>query len=90
MKPNAKIAQGFDSYIFVMESGKILTGFVTGESADEVQLRQNNGLPARLRKDQIEVRKKTKGSMMPEGLEQSLKPGDFADLLEFLRRGPVR
>jgi hypothetical protein len=47
------------------------------------------GLPdERIARDQIRGGKYLKRSLMPEGFEQALTPAEFADLIEFLRRGP--
>lgn len=85
LKPAAKIAQGFDTYLFVMESGKVITGFVSGESADEVQVRQTNGIALSLKKNEIELRQQKKGSMMPDGIVNSLTPEQLADLIAYLQ-----
>ena len=45
LKPSAKIAQGFDTYVFATTEGKVVSGFVSRESAREVEVRQINGLP---------------------------------------------
>ncbi len=84
LKPSAKIAQGFDTFSFVTVDGKILTGFVVGESADAVQIRQTNGLALSLKKDEIEERVKQETSMMPLGLANNLTPEQLADLIAYL------
>ena len=58
VKPSAKIAQGFDTYNFVLDTGKIITGFVVTESADKVTLRENNGISKAIPQDQVELRVK--------------------------------
>ena len=85
LNPAAKIAQGFDTYLFVMDSGKVVTGFVSGESADEVQVRQTNGLAMSLKKDDIEIRQQKKESMMPVGIANNLTPEQLADLVAYLQ-----
>ena len=84
LKPSAKIAQGFDTYVFVMDDGKQHVGFVTGESAETIAIRKNDGLPLELPQNQIEFRRKQEPSMMPEGLVNNLTPQQLADLLEYL------
>ena len=84
LNPNAKIAQGFDTYAFITVEGKVITGFITSESATDVNLRQTNGLPLVLKNDNIEVRKKSEGSMMPKGLVDNLTPELLADLIAYL------
>jgi putative membrane-bound dehydrogenase-like protein len=85
LKPAAKIAQGFDTYLFAMDSGKVVTGFVSGESADEVQVRQTNGIALTLKKDEIEIRQQKKESMMPVGVANNLTPEQLADLVAYLQ-----
>ena len=85
LRPSAKLAQGFESYLFVMESGKVFTGFVTGESVDKIALRQTNGIPVSLRRADIEQRQKRPESMMPDGLVNNLTPEQLADLIAYLR-----
>ena len=85
LKPSAKIAQGFDTYVFVMKTGKAMTGFVTSESADEVQLRQANGISSTIKKSEVGVRRKSPGSVMPTGLVNSLTPEQLADLVAYLQ-----
>ena len=85
LKPAAKIAQGFDTYLFVMDSGKVITGFVSGESADEVQVRQTNGVAQTLKKNEIDIRQQKKESMMPVGIANNLTPEQLADLIAYLQ-----
>ncbi|MAG92287.1 MAG: heme-binding domain-containing protein [Planctomycetaceae bacterium] len=84
LKPSAKIAQGFDTYAFALESGKLVTGFVVSESAEGVTLREANGLSQTIPQDGIEERAKQDISMMPEGLVNNLTPEELADLLAYL------
>jgi len=84
LKPSAKIAQGFDTYSFITIDGKVLNGFVTGESAAEISVRQTNGVPVILKKENIELRRKSEGSMMPVGMVNNLTPEQLADLVAYL------
>jgi putative heme-binding domain-containing protein len=85
LKPSAKIAQGFDTYGFVTTSGKIVSGFVTSESAENIEVRQATGVPLVLVKTDIEERVKQTKSMMPDGLISNLTPAQLADLLAYLQ-----
>lgn len=86
LKPDAKIAQGFDTYSFITTKGLIHSGFVVGESAEDIQLRQANGLSQTLVKSDIEERLKRKESMMPKGIANNLTPEELANLLSFLEQ----
>ena len=84
LKPNAKIAQGFDSYTFAMESGKLVTGFLVSQSAETVTIRQADGIAQILSRDEIEEQLKSPTSMMPVGLVNNLTPEELANLLAYL------
>jgi putative membrane-bound dehydrogenase-like protein len=84
LKPNAKIAQGFETHIFTMNNGKIHTGFVVREAGDEVEIRDNTGLSTVLRKKDIDDRKQSPLSVMPEGLVDNLTVQELASILAYL------
>ena len=85
LKPSAKIAQGFDTYGFVTTDGKIVSGFVASESAEDVEVRLVTGVPVVLVKTELEERVKQVKSMMPAGLVNNLTPSQLADLLAYLQ-----
>jgi putative membrane-bound dehydrogenase-like protein len=85
LKPSAKIAQGFETYLFEMTDGKVLTGFVVSESAKTVLVRDASGLQRELKLSQIESRTIQKQSLMPEGIVSNLTPEDLADLIAYLQ-----
>ena len=82
--PSKTIAQGFQTNVFEMLDGKTFTGYVTLEAADKVVIRDLNGVEFTIIKKEIEKRKKTDISMMPEGLMAELTMLDFASILDYL------
>ena len=84
LKPNAKIAQGFETNVFVMKSGKTLNGFVTREAGDEVDIRDAAGLGFTLKKADIDERAQSKISVMPEQLVDTLTVPELASILAYL------
>jgi putative membrane-bound dehydrogenase-like protein len=84
LKPSAKIAQGFDTVAFLLFDGKVVTGFVVSESADEVVLRESNGVVRTIAQDDIEERSEQKISSMPTGLVGNLTLEQLADLMAYL------
>jgi putative heme-binding domain-containing protein len=84
LKPSAKIAQGFDSWVFLTTDGSVHEGFVARESAESLHVRRINGLSLELLKSDIEERKKLDQSMMPTGIVGNLTPEQLADLLAYL------
>ncbi|MFL5340572.1 MAG: CotH kinase family protein [Gemmataceae bacterium] len=85
LKPSAKIAQGFETYLFEMADGKAFTGFVVSESARAVLIRDVSGLQRELKRSQIESRTIQKQSLMPQGIVNNLTPADLADLIAYLQ-----
>jgi putative heme-binding domain-containing protein len=85
LKPSAKIAQGFETYLFEMTDGRVFTGFVVSESAKSVLVRDASGLQRELKLSQIESRTIQKQSMMPDGIINNLTPEDLADLIAYLQ-----
>ena len=70
LKPSAKIAQGFETYLFEMADGKVYNGFVVSTSAKAVLIREATGVQRELKLAQIESRTIQKQSMMPDGSGQ--------------------
>jgi putative heme-binding domain-containing protein len=84
LKPNAKIAQGFETHIFTMTDGKVFTGFVVRESGDEVEIRDTTGTAKILKKQEIDERHQSQQSVMPEGLVDTLTVHELASILAYL------
>jgi putative membrane-bound dehydrogenase-like protein len=85
LKPSAKIAQGFETWLFEMADGKVHTGFVVREGPKTVLIREATGIQRELKLAQIESRAIQKQSMMPEGLVNNLTPEELADLIAYLQ-----
>jgi len=84
LKPNASISQGFSTTQIKTKDGKNYIGFITGESAGQLTLRDITGTAHQVRTDDIEERKELETSMMPEGLANSLSYEEFASLITYL------
>ncbi len=85
LKPSAKIAQGFETYLFEMTSGKRFRVSSSATSARTLLIREANGVQRELKLAQIESRTIQKQSMMPEGLAGNLTPEELADLIAYLQ-----
>ena len=84
LKPNAKLAQGFETATFKTKKSGEIQGFVTREGGDSVDVRNIAGQTVTIEKGDITERGKLETSMMPEGLLNSFAPADLANLLAFL------
>ena len=90
LKPSAKIAQGFETQIFAMTDGTQWTGFVSRESGDEVELRGQNAVVTVLQKKDIEARKRSEVSSMPDGLVKNLSVPELAAIVAYLESLPAK
>jgi putative heme-binding domain-containing protein len=85
LKPSAKLAQGYETYRFVMTDDRVFQGFIVSERADATIIRESNGVQRELKKSEIATRQMQKQSAMPEGLAANLTPEQLADLLAYLQ-----
>jgi putative heme-binding domain-containing protein len=84
LKPSAKIAQGFETQWFKTGDDDEVEGFVTKESANEIEIRNIAGISTTLPKGEIKQRGKRESSVMPQGLADKITPQDLASLLVYL------
>jgi putative heme-binding domain-containing protein len=84
LKPNASISQGFATVLIETEDGRSITGFVTAQSADELELRDIAGTSSRVKTSDVKKRSELEVSMMPPGLANALSLDEFASLLAYL------
>jgi putative heme-binding domain-containing protein len=84
VRPNAKIAQGFETQWFKTKDDEEIEGFVTREGGDDLDVRNVAGITATLMKKNILERAKREKSIMPEGLADKITPAELASLLVFL------
>jgi len=85
LKPSAKLAQGYETYRFLMTDDRVFQGFVVSERADATVIRDSTGVQRELKKIEIAKQVIQKQSAMPEGLASNLTPEQLADLLAYLQ-----
>ena len=85
LKPSVKLAQGYESYRFVMVDRLVFQGFVVSERADATVIRESDGKRREIRKSEFEERLMLKLSAMPEGLAANLMPEQLSDLIAYLQ-----
>lgn len=93
LDPNAKVAPQFVTTTIETKSGGAFAGFVTAETADTVTLKIAGGVSQPIKVADIKKRESQKVSSMPEGLANTMSPGEFLDLVEFLsfqKSGPKK
>ncbi|TWT40732.1 HEAT repeat protein [Thalassoglobus neptunius] len=81
--PNAKIAKGFETVVYALADGRIVSGIVKGETDETVRLMQPMGEIVVIEKDDIDAQ--TKGqSGMPADMAKQLTKSEIRDLIEYL------
>jgi putative heme-binding domain-containing protein len=84
LKPNAKLAQGFESAWFKTKKGEQIEGFVTREGGDSLDVRNVAGQTVMIEKADIAERGHREQSMMPEGLMNAFSAAELSHLLAYL------
>ena len=82
--PSKNILDGYESFAIELTTGRILVGIVRGETADELTLIDAAGAKQVIKQSDVDSKKKTGKSVMPDGLQGGLTPADFADLISYL------
>lgn len=82
--PSRQIAEGYAQTLVRTQAGAVIAGLVKSESADDLVLVDAEGKLHPLRKSEIDARRLGDRSLMPDGLQASMSPKDFADLIAFL------
>jgi putative heme-binding domain-containing protein len=87
IQPSEKIDEKFQSQLIELDSGKVLTGMVLEETADNITLIENpliKAQPLVIPKSSIEARHKSTKSIMPEGLVSKLTREEILDLIAYV------
>jgi putative heme-binding domain-containing protein len=85
LDPNREVAPNYVNYTVATTDGLIATGLIAEESANAVVLKRAEGVTDVVPRSRIDSIASTGLSLMPEGLEKGFEPGDFADLIAYVR-----
>jgi putative heme-binding domain-containing protein len=84
LDPNREVDSRYEAYNVLTADGMAHTGILILDSNTTIELLLADGKPVTIRKDEIEEFQATGRSLMPEGLEQELKPQGIADVIAYL------
>jgi putative heme-binding domain-containing protein len=87
LEPSHKIDDKFATYSFPMDSGKVITGMIVGESPDVIKVIENplaSAKPTELPRGEVLGRKKSNVSLMPKGLLDKLTKEEILDLVAYV------
>jgi putative heme-binding domain-containing protein len=82
--PSKAVREGYQQVVVRTRAGQTYAGPVKAETAEELTLQESDGTLRHVRKDEVQARKDTGLSPMPEGLHAGLSPQQFADLVSYL------
>ncbi len=83
--PNSAVAKDYQMEIVQTADGRVITGLVESANADTVVV-QTATERLVIRKEDIELRKQSRVSIMPQGLLEPLSEDDIRDLFAYLQR----
>jgi quinoprotein glucose dehydrogenase len=83
VKPNAKIAPGFDTIVVTLKNGDVAAGIVASETADTLSLRNTDNKLIELKKSDI-TKREGAPSGMPEIYGSILTPRELRDVVEYM------
>ncbi len=83
--PDYEIIAAFAASNVELKDGRILAGIITSDTAESITLRQPLGVEENVPRANIKSLTASEHSLMPPGLEATMKPQDLADLLSFLK-----
>ncbi len=77
-------------YTAAVVDGRVVTGLIAAETGNAITLKRQEGVLDVLLRADLEELKTNGQSLMPEGLENDLKPNDLSDLIAYLASGARR
>ena len=82
--PSLVIGPAYQAVTVITADGRVLTGLLAEDSEQRVALKTQGGKVETIPRSEVEEVNQSKLSLMPENLEQQLKPEELADLFAFL------
>jgi uncharacterized protein len=84
LDPSRSVEGNYRQYVLATKSGQVLTGLLTAETRNAVELLDAEGKRHAVQREDIEELQASPKSLMPEGFEKQLSADDLVNLLEFL------
>ena len=85
LDPNREVDPRFQAYSVLVDDGRVLTGVIREESANQIVLAESGGKLTTIARAEVEQVKGNGYSLMPQGLQQQLTPDALAELIAWLR-----
>jgi putative membrane-bound dehydrogenase-like protein len=85
LDPNRSVETRYVNYTALLKSDREISGVIVTENANSVTFKSSSGPEETILRADIEELRSSGLSLMPEGLENALKPQDFADVISYLK-----
>jgi putative heme-binding domain-containing protein len=82
--PNLVIGAAYRAVIVVTKEGRVLTGLMVENNPNRIVLKVQGGKNETIARDDVESTRISNLSLMPEQIENQLKPQEIVDLFAFL------
>ncbi len=84
LDPSAGISFGFEAWQVQLKSGDDAYGLKTSDTAEEIAIKDTNGIVTRYKRGEIASMQQMKISIMPAGLQMTMTTQELVDLVEYL------
>lgn len=84
LDPSRSVEGNFRRYTVLTSDGKVVAGMLAAESLAAIEIIDAEGKKQSISRDDVESISATNKSLMPEGMEETLKEPEMTNLLEFL------
>jgi putative heme-binding domain-containing protein len=84
ISPSSTLAEGYSSTIVTTRAGDVIDGIIKESTPAALALMGADGQLTRIATHDIQDRRASLISMMPQGLENALSTAEFADLIDYL------
>jgi putative heme-binding domain-containing protein len=82
--PSQRISSGYEPVVLATADGRVVTGIVKAETPEAIEIEDADAKRVKVAKADLDGRKASDVSLMPNGLAEGLTPADFADLIAYL------
>jgi putative heme-binding domain-containing protein len=90
LTPSARINEKFQTNVFELGSGKVITGLVIEETPNTIKIIENplaSATPTVVRRGDVVDRQRSTTSIMPKGLLDKLTRDEILDLIAYVAAG---
>lgn len=84
LDPSAGVSFNYETWLIRTFDGTVLTGILTSQTDDSVELKTAEAIVHKLSRDDIEQMKKSPQSIMPADIQKLVQVQDLVDIVEYM------